>query len=313
MVKGNESSSECVSETIALCLAAALTEFSYMLLGEYGCCIVNHSYHGTEYDAWAMVMVRVRRQTQTPDGLTAYKVRVKRFLKASDKVQLILTKGLIYTIPGTCAVSLQPRSTYVITGNVEAGKPWTNLCHFTKPWATLSPKMKKGFRLLYQSGCDCPIMSCHYWERCPQASFMCSWETSNEIDDCQGRHAVCLRSANGTCGWLGGRLYRACMKRRRARGSNIRYTNDITEDNESVISYKSEGNDRHLARSDNDSTDKQRVSKINESIKRNHNKRIRKPSRVGYGHAFHRGRSHNPSLVSTRRKPIGYVQKEHLI
>ena len=79
------------------------------------------------------------------------------FSQASDKVQLILTKGLIYTIPGTCAVTLQPRSTYVITGNVEAGKPWTNLCHFTKPWSSLSPKMKKGFRLLYQSGCDCPV------------------------------------------------------------------------------------------------------------------------------------------------------------
>ncbi|ROT72456.1 Metalloproteinase inhibitor 3 [Penaeus vannamei] len=148
-------------------------------------------------------MARVRRVTETLDGLTAYKVRIKRLLKASEKVQLILQKGLIYTIPGTCESELESRTSYVITGNVEASKPWTNICHFVKPWKSLSPKMKKGFRLLYQSGCDCPIMSCHFWQSCPKASFFCAWETSTEMDDCQGRHAVCLRGPDGTCGWLG--------------------------------------------------------------------------------------------------------------
>lgn len=79
------------------------------------------------------------------------------FAQASEKVQLILQKGLIYTIPGTCESELESRTSYVITGNVEASKPWTNICHFVKPWKSLSPKMKKGFRLLYQSGCDCPV------------------------------------------------------------------------------------------------------------------------------------------------------------
>lgn len=182
-----------------------------------------------------VVMARVRRVTETLDGLTAYKVRIKRLLKASEKVQLILQKGLIYTIPGTCESELESRTSYVITGNVEASKPWTNICHFVKPWKSLSPKMKKGFRLLYQSGCDCPIMSCHFWQSCPKASFFCAWETSTEMDDCQGRHAVCLRGPDGTCGWLGGRLYRTCMKARGNRpggaNSTVIYNNNSDQEN----------------------------------------------------------------------------------
>lgn len=157
--------------------------------------------------------VKVRRVVTLPDGQTVLRVRVRRLLKSTPKATAALSKRLIYTIPGTCSPNVTSRSMHVITGDIQAGKPWTSACHFAAPWSSLASKMKKGFRLLYQTGCDCPILSCHWWEsRCPSAAFFCSWRTSTDTDDCQARHGVCLRKPEGGCGWLGGRMYRGCMK-----------------------------------------------------------------------------------------------------
>lgn len=159
-----------------------------------------------------VVFARVRRLTTTPDGHQAYKVRVKRIVKGSEKVELMLQKGLLYNTPYTCEAGLLPRTSYVISGNVASAKPWVSLCNFASPVRNLTPKMKKGFKLLYQSGCDCPIMSCHHFATCPRATFFCGWSTSRHPQDCQGRQSVCLRGPEGRCEWLQGRLYRQCMK-----------------------------------------------------------------------------------------------------
>lgn len=176
-----------------------------------------------------VVLARVRRLTETPDGNKAYKVKVKKLVKGSEKVELSLQKGLIYTDSGTCAAHLKTRTSHIITGNIVANKPRVNLCNFAAPMRSLTPKMKKGFRLLYKLGCDCPIMSCHFWEQCPKANFFCPWETSREKNDCQGRQSMCLRGPDGTCDWLRGRLYTSCMKTLRGR-ANATDTNN-TQDN----------------------------------------------------------------------------------
>ncbi|XP_050700369.1 metalloproteinase inhibitor 3-like [Eriocheir sinensis] len=164
-------------------------------------------------DAHYVVFARVRRLTKTPEGHEAYKVRVKRLLKGSEKVEAVLQKGLLYNIDGTCSAGLLNRTSYVISGFVASGKPMVSLCNFASPVRNLTPKMKKGLKLLYQSGCDCPIMSCHHYsERCPRAAFFCSWTTSRHPEDCQGRQSVCLRGPSGRCEWLQGRVYRRCMK-----------------------------------------------------------------------------------------------------
>lgn len=93
------------------------------------------------------------------------------FPQGSEKVELMLQKGLMYTPQGTCEAPLHNRTSYVITGNVVANKPTITLCNFASPMRSLTPKMKKGFRLLYQSGCDCPVSNsrsnsgycCCYW------------------------------------------------------------------------------------------------------------------------------------------------------
>nr|XP_053636712.1 metalloproteinase inhibitor 3-like [Cherax quadricarinatus] len=184
-------------------------------------------------DADYVVFARVRRLTTTPNGILAYKVKVKKIIKASEKVEMILQKGLIYTpsSPSMCEAELKTRTSHVLTGSVHDGKPWIDLCNFAAPIRSLTPKMKKGFRLLYQSGCDCPIMSCHHWERCPKANFFCAWETSLEKNDCQGRQSICLRGPNGTCDWLRGRHYWTCMKTLRAKANATNTDSNNTQDN----------------------------------------------------------------------------------
>ena len=73
------------------------------------------------------------------------------------KVKHSLAKKLIYTTPGQCELKLQPKKTYVLAGEIEGGRAWISSCNFAQPWAELAPKMKKGIKLLYKSGCDCPV------------------------------------------------------------------------------------------------------------------------------------------------------------
>lgn len=182
-------------------------------------------------DSDFVVLARVRRLTETPSGDMAYKVKVKKLVKGSEKVEVILQKGLIYTPPSTCMAKLKARTVHVITGTVAGGKPWVDLCDYAAPIRSLTPKMKKGFRLLYQSGCDCPIMPCYSWEECPKASFFCGWETAFEKNDCQGRQSMCLRGPDGTCDWLRGHLYWTCMKSLRGVQNATDVTINNTQDN----------------------------------------------------------------------------------
>jgi len=56
-----------------------------------------------------------------------------------------------------CGVDLKLEETYLITGKVVAGQASINLCNYITPWAHLSVRQKKGFRLLYRQGCSCEV------------------------------------------------------------------------------------------------------------------------------------------------------------
>lgn len=63
-----------------------------------------------------------------------------------------------------CGVDLRPEETYLITGKVFAGQASINLCNYITPWAHLTVRQKKGFKLLYRHGCSCEVRSgemCH--------------------------------------------------------------------------------------------------------------------------------------------------------
>lgn len=46
---------------------------------------------------------------------------------------------------------------YLLTGNIRGGKPWINLCNWSQDWDRMTAIQRKGFRRLYQRGCDCKV------------------------------------------------------------------------------------------------------------------------------------------------------------
>jgi hypothetical protein len=77
----------------------------------------------------------------------------------NQKARILLKEGRLVTAASsaTCGVDLRPEETYLITGKVVAGQASLNLCSYITPWAHLSVRQKKGFRLLYRQGCSCEV------------------------------------------------------------------------------------------------------------------------------------------------------------
>ncbi|PSN36520.1 hypothetical protein C0J52_25428 [Blattella germanica] len=134
----------------------------------------------------------------------------------TEKARVVLKSGRLLTSAQSsmCGINLNVEETYLITGRVYAGKARISLCGFHQPWNQLTIRQKKGFRLLYRQGCNC---------ECPKESSpsdICAWETSSYSDssslhDCQQKHAVCMKTVSGGCGWSVDKKYRECMKTRR--------------------------------------------------------------------------------------------------
>ena len=77
----------------------------------------------------------------------------------NQKARILLKEGRLVTAGSSsmCGVDLRPEETYLITGKVVAGQASINLCNYITPWAHLSVRQKKGFRLLYRQGCSCEV------------------------------------------------------------------------------------------------------------------------------------------------------------
>jgi hypothetical protein len=77
----------------------------------------------------------------------------------SEKASVLLKSGRLVTAGTTsmCGVDLKPEETYLITGRVVAGQASINLCNYIVPWAGITVRQKKGFRLLYRQGCLCEV------------------------------------------------------------------------------------------------------------------------------------------------------------
>uniref|UniRef100_T1JKL0 NTR domain-containing protein n=1 Tax=Strigamia maritima TaxID=126957 RepID=T1JKL0_STRMM len=84
-------------------------------------------------------------------------VKVKKTFKESKKSKLALKRGQMWSAKddGLCGVDLRPNVKYLVTGRVDAGKAFISSCNYYQEWSKLTTKQKKGFRLLYQQGCEC--------------------------------------------------------------------------------------------------------------------------------------------------------------
>ncbi|XP_049837678.1 tissue inhibitor of metalloproteinase isoform X1 [Schistocerca gregaria] len=209
----------CVVARLALLLAAWLAALQLAA----GCsCMLGHP-QDQFCRANYVILTRVKKEIVT-DRDRVYRTVVKRIFKASEKDAVSLSAGKIWTSlhDSMCGVRLETNRTYVLAGQLSGGKAHINLCDLYLPWDSVTPKQRKGFRLMYRQSCHCKVRVGN--QGTPTDSDTCQWWTSflgpEEGPDCQGEHAICMRqpgsSTHGAhCGWTGGSRYRQCMEDRR--------------------------------------------------------------------------------------------------
>jgi len=111
--------------------------------------------------SFTVVLAHVKRIVHDrSDWTRAYKVRIKKEFKVTESGRQALSYGRILTPShdASCGIRLKPGRRYLLTGNIRSGKPWINLCNFVHDWDRMTPIQRKGFRRLYQRGCDCKVI-----------------------------------------------------------------------------------------------------------------------------------------------------------
>lgn len=166
-----------------------------------------------------VALVKVKQRGKSDGRITSYHIKVKKEFKMNEKTRHALSQGLIWTASDSslCGINLK-QSRYLIAGRMTGEKLFINLCHFVQEWSTLTVKQKKGFRRLYQQGCQCKIPDFSRPRSSNRTSVgRCDWDTSKDGKfDCQNLYSVCAPSshASNECVWLKSRAYRHCMKER---------------------------------------------------------------------------------------------------
>jgi len=214
---------------VALC--AVLLVAASINMASACSCMMSHPQ--THYCLADFVIVARVKKVLEPDAMSrVYKVKIKKDFRMNQKARILLKEGRLVTAGSSsmCGVDLRPEETYLITGKVVAGQASINLCNYITPWAHLSVRQKKGFRLLYRQGCSCEVINCPWWRHCAKERLMsgaCLWGTSLNSDpslpDCHANHGICMKTPSGKCDWSTDKKYRECMKnRRRIREEKLR-------------------------------------------------------------------------------------------
>ncbi|XP_053603069.1 tissue inhibitor of metalloproteinase isoform X2 [Plodia interpunctella] len=137
----------------------------------------------------------------------AYKVKIRNFFKATPKARLALRSGRLLTASqeSMCGLELQPRETYLITGNIRQLQAHVDLCGYTRRWRDVTPRQRKGFRMLYKNGCACKV---HMNRRRTKSPNTC---VAN-YNDCYERHGICLHDRARRCRWTRTPALTRCMQ-----------------------------------------------------------------------------------------------------
>lgn len=183
-------------------------------LSEACSCLPQHpQVHFCKADYVILAKVKSKKLAESEAAYT-YKVKIRKVFKMSEKANLSLKSGQIWTAlnDGVCGVPLRINSKYLLAGSINGNKAWISQCAFYESWSALTAKQKKGFRLLYKQGCDCKITPCWSRQPCRKNHNTCSWNPSPHGGNCERHHAVCTRQATGECDWLKSRGLRDCLK-----------------------------------------------------------------------------------------------------
>lgn len=169
-----------------------------------------------------VLMVKVKEgKLNVTEQMVGYHVVIKKVFKMTDKASLALKSKVVWSAQddATCGVKLQDNMKYLITGRTHNNKASISLCSYHQQWNLLTPKQRKGFRLLYKQGCECKVQVsyCRDGTRwCPRNQNTCLWETWRDPQGgCQSQHAICMQQAHGKCDWNKSKTYRSCLKERR--------------------------------------------------------------------------------------------------
>ncbi|EDV25219.1 uncharacterized protein TRIADDRAFT_56937 [Trichoplax adhaerens] len=189
----------------------------------------------------SMGKITVTNDIANPIQITSYKIHVKKFfLDRSNSigfdmwqknVKLQVEQSLVAS---KSAITLQPKSTYVIFGSFSQDRKHLILkqCGFYAPWHNITREQRFGLRHAYNDNCHrCNIKLCHNVENnkdkkklCTANKNECLWKpkvmafshcplNSSVVisTDCHALHSTCAyHSSNQRCTWIYSKSVRKC-------------------------------------------------------------------------------------------------------
>lgn len=163
-----------------------------------------------------VIVGRVQKTFRGGDYYAAYKIKIRNVFKATPKAALALKSGRLLTPSedSLCGVSLQPRETYVITGHVDHLEAHIHLCGYTAKWRDVTPRQRKGFRLLYKQGCTCKVHTRYHHTTSPNTCV-------SNYNDCYERHGICLHDRERRCRWTRAPALTRCLQAQHFNGTKI--------------------------------------------------------------------------------------------
>lgn len=165
---------------------------------------------------------------KNPDGkinygmppMIHYYTRIRKIFKLKDNTTGVSKDSDRLTIVtpslgSLCGVELKPNTKYLVSGVIVDGKLDISLCSvLTKDWRWVSLVQKKNLRYLYETNCDCEILSNNDVEANQVVHTSCFWSKISEMGKCQERHSACILDKNSTtggCKWQRNRHMKECM------------------------------------------------------------------------------------------------------
>lgn len=189
-------------------LTLALVAASCRVASACTCALEHPQTHYCKSDF--VIVGRVQKTFRGREDYDIYKVKIRNVFKATDKAVAALRSGRLFTPPheSLCGVSLQPRETYVITGQVLHLEAHIYLCGYIAKWREVTPRQRKGFRLLYKQGCTCKV---HETRRRTKSPNTCV----TNYNECYERHGICLHDRERRCHWTRAPALTRCMQAQR--------------------------------------------------------------------------------------------------
>uniref|UniRef100_F7ARG7 Metalloproteinase inhibitor 1 n=1 Tax=Monodelphis domestica TaxID=13616 RepID=F7ARG7_MONDO len=139
-----------------------------------------------------------------------YKMEIIKKLKGFDILGGITPVPKFLTTPAQeslCSYrfkALAKGQEYLVAGLLREDQLYVTSCSFVKPWSSLSPAQRLGFKQIYASGCGCHVQPCLSVPCGVESDTHCLWTDSlisPLAEGSQSLHLACLPKKSGFCSW----------------------------------------------------------------------------------------------------------------